>query len=234
VTEHDESLDSPRDDFKGERYEEEDGDYEGNEDAGKEAGSRVYWKAVWNNAISMITKSNTKTHVTGDKRREKRTENEKPVSTARKAPRRIVAARLNFGTLKKHPSKDRAARTRNTTGDLRPETSPASQDKTPDKPEAQEREHLSNTSPEDSSSSSSSCPGENKDWQIIHDFESNEFWTFIEAPDVENDWDTVPEGDRFHQSAMLPTVNSRLRDVFEVHRAERETAVRRKNDRDGE
>jgi hypothetical protein len=51
---------------------------------------------------------------------------------------------------------------------------------------------------------------------------------------VKIDWDTVAEADLFRQNAMLPTVNARLRDIFEAHRVEREAAERRGNDRDGE
>ncbi|KIN05804.1 hypothetical protein OIDMADRAFT_24178 [Oidiodendron maius Zn] len=64
--------------------------------------------------------------------------------------------------------------------------------------------------------------------QIIHDMKSDEFWTFVEAPDVEDDWDLISEVNRLRNAFSQPTFNTLLRERLEALRFQRES-MKRKN-----
>ena len=66
--------------------------------------------------------------------------------------------------------------------------------------------------------------------QIIHDMKSDEFWTFVEAPDVEDDWDLISEVNCFRNAFTQPTFNTLLRERIEALRFQRESMKRKNSD----
>ena len=66
--------------------------------------------------------------------------------------------------------------------------------------------------------------------QIIHDMKSDEFWTFVEAPDVEDDWDLISEANCLRNAFTQPTFNALLRERLEALRFQRESMERKNSD----
>ena len=83
-------------------------------------------------------------------------------------------------------------------------------------------------SSESSSSSGSPYPPEDEGLEVIHSLELDDFWTFVEAPDVEDDWDMIPEADHLRELYQQPTFNTMLRERLEELKLEREVLERDK------
>jgi len=78
------------------------------------------------------------------------------------------------------------------------------------------------SSSESSPSSGSLYPAEDGGLEVIHSLELDDFWTFVEATDVEDDWDMVPEADRLRKIFRQPTFNAVFRERLEKFKLERE------------
>jgi hypothetical protein len=216
LTEDEGSLDG-RGDLEERRDEKEDREYdelgEDTSEADDTAQPMVNWGNVWYNAVWRITAPTPNSPITSTNGSERR------MSISSTPQRHIHAAGLNFRAGPQPPSSSSNPRTRATTGDTPLDASSTSAEQGTPEGDAEElAEDASSSSSEDSDPPNVQ---EAEDWQLVHDFEANDYWTFVEAPEVEDDWDMVPEADRIRERAMRPTFNSLVRQRFEAESAER-------------
>jgi hypothetical protein len=192
-------------DVKDIEYEYIDGYYERAEEDAPEkldaARSSLYWKNVWSRAVWRVVTPSPNPRVPGAKKLEK------PILPTSQTSGRVLAAGVNTETVEL--AKSKRTRGQKVTG-------------TKGSEDEKSLEYFSDADSESSHSSSSSYPAEVEDLQIIQNLEFEDFWTFIQAPDIEEDWDMIPEADRLRQLALRPTINTLLRERFEALRAERE------------
>lgn len=227
LTEDEGSLDGLTD-LEGNRHQRGVAEYDGSGDEDSEIDDEaphiVDWGNMWYNAVWRVTTPSSDNPISGTNGTERR------MSISSMPVRHIHAAGLNLRAGPKPPGSSSNPRRRATTSDTAlnaPSTSPEQ-----DTPEA-EADELSEYASSSSSSEDSDLLNvqEAEDWQVVHDFEANDFWTFVEPPKVEDDWDMVPEADRMRERAMRPTFNALVRERFEAGRAAREAEELRARER---
>jgi hypothetical protein len=184
-------------------YDHIDGDYErAEEDAAEKleaVRTKLYYDRVWSRAVWRKVTSSSKNNFANVRDRA-----EKAIPPVPQVFGRVLAARINVGSIIRDSSSKVYSR-------MSADTK---------KDEMASETYVSSS--ESSRSSGAPYPDDEDLLQFVNTIETDNYWTFLETPDVEDDWDMLPEADRTrHVRGSAPTFNSEMRDYYEKQRAKR-------------
>lgn len=187
-------------------YEKIDGDYERAAEYSPEkleaARTKLYYDRVWSRAVWRKVTSSSKNNLANVRERA-----EQAIPPVPQVFGRVLAAGINAGSIIRDTSSKVYSRI------------------STDTKKGQDEMAFEYSASNSESSRSSGAPyPDNEDLlQFVNAIETDNFWSFIEKPDIKDDWDMLPEADRTRQVRDDPrTFNSEMRGYYEKQRAKRE------------